>query len=1290
MARKPKNTAQTVNTPSAVEYDKLKLNQFASGLCTDFPSTIPDNALAVATNVEFSPEGRPYPRHGLLKRYASDFDPSPVLGMAPFYKSDGTSRLVMAAGTTIYTDTPHLVFNYATQAQWQAAGVYTDCDTAPTAGYETGASGGSTNISGGTANQFQIACDADVDASTYHNVTLTLTGLTTGALIAAQMQTQIRAIGGIYANVTVAYTNSVYVTTSGTTGSDSKVRIIAGTSNDVSATLKIGAANGAVDTDGQSSAVYMFTPPTPTFSRSSVAYDDYGVSYASGVPRYPYMPLAGPVFSDLFTSNDISNYTSGGDAVATWAITPGSPNGTLSGTGGTQATLLVNNLSFQNVDIVANCSQAGNARLVARLQDNNNYYFMGISDSVGTNVIWINKRVAGTVTALGSVAINFPSGTKFPIKFTVHGSVLEAWFNGVKMISLTDTSITTAGSVGFGNSSTESAIFESFSVYYAQQGVEVEEGTTNLLTANQSHPTSTTGFTNDSGVTISVDSTQGWLSGTPSSLKIVTPGGSWVGAGTAQQAATAGNTYTATVRLTGSGYVNLVLRAKNSSNGIISQQAVGVYLNGTWQLAVVTYTMPTGTAYMDMQVQANTAVTYWWDGAQLVQSSYATSWITGASTRAAETLTVPTANVFTKGSWAVELVYRPKDALPSTYFWVWETQIDSQNSYQLYVDSSGALHLAVVSGNTSYTISSSNGFIVLGSVYAIAVSGDGTNIRLCCNGSQIGSDTSYVEPVGTLPTSMYIGGNPQGSGQADGLISDFRVSSRARTAAEHTAYFDSGLPQAWDIDTTTLLSFAGNLNQPAIRQSVWQSPVQNASTASSDASLIVTWQDIIPANTAISCQVRTSPDGSTWSMWYSQINGQYAAAPANLYSQIRFILQETDGISSPVVTTATAFYDNAPSVSVGKSGMAVASRYSFCQLANYLVIVNGVDIPQQYDGTTVSAISAAPQGAVAVTYKNYVFIAHTGANTSRLYFSDLVNPQSWPATNFIDINPNDGDSIQALIPLPTTLLIVKQHNIYMLQGYGPSTFSVINAGPGGTVAQNGFLWTPYGMFYTDDEGVWTTDLRKQLKLTIPIQGVWNLVSSAYLSGAAMYYWQEKILIAVPYNGSNGNSMVLVYDLRLRSWSTIPDWNANCFCTFFERTAWKYLMGSSVSGNVFEIGGQTNDAGTAFTAEIQTKHFPLVSEEVIKRLKWVDLYFGQGAAAVTVGVQFIVDGVASAQKTFTVPAGTGEMSVFRVWPPAYGSTVAIDVQFQGASFNAATFLGFTLTFYPRMTRPTRVI
>jgi hypothetical protein len=120
-----------------------------------------------------------------------------------------------------------------------------------TAGYHTGAQNPSINISGGTDTSFNVKADSETSACL---ITLTVAGLNSGALIAAAMQAAIRALGGAYTSVTVAYVGApatdYYLITSGTTGATSSITITNATSNNVADNLKIGVANGGASTAG--------------------------------------------------------------------------------------------------------------------------------------------------------------------------------------------------------------------------------------------------------------------------------------------------------------------------------------------------------------------------------------------------------------------------------------------------------------------------------------------------------------------------------------------------------------------------------------------------------------------------------------------------------------------------------------------------------------------------------------------------------------------------------------------------------------------------------------------------------------------------------------------------------------------------------------------------------------------------------------------------------------------------------------------------------------------------------
>lgn len=95
--------------------------------------------------------------------------------------------------------------------------------------------------------EFMIALDGDL---TPHLVSLTVGAtMNTGAKIATEMQSKIRALGGIYAAVTVAFATE-YTITSGRRGTGSKVRITSAGAADISKELKIGTINGGTDHDG--------------------------------------------------------------------------------------------------------------------------------------------------------------------------------------------------------------------------------------------------------------------------------------------------------------------------------------------------------------------------------------------------------------------------------------------------------------------------------------------------------------------------------------------------------------------------------------------------------------------------------------------------------------------------------------------------------------------------------------------------------------------------------------------------------------------------------------------------------------------------------------------------------------------------------------------------------------------------------------------------------------------------------------------------------------------------------
>ena len=564
----------------------------------------------------------------------------------------------------------------------------------------------------------------------------------------------------------------------------------------------------------------------------------------------------------------------------------------------------------------------------------------------------------------------------------------------------------------------------------------------------------------------------------------------------------------------------------------------------------------------------------------------------------------------------------------------------------------------------------------------VGVGWDSSGVDLYLDGQLAASSTQQFTL--NFGTNFYVGCSASQANSLDGLLDELRVSSRKRTAAEFSASCELGqlgYPLEWDVDTTYLMHFDGNLDVPATRQGVWVSPVLDATTAASYESLLVIWLADTPVNTAVACQVRTSSDGISWSPWYDQVNNEYSAAPPNPYAQVRFILQELNNAGTPILHEASIIYEGQPTAEVLKSGLSYSTYYSFAQLVDKMVICNGVDYPMKYDGTSVTTISSAPIGKVACTYRERIFMA----KGSTLYFSEPTNVDSWPAANFIDVNPDDGDEIMALVPLSTTLLIVKRYSMYFLTGYGPQSFRVEPAATWGSISNRGVADTPYGVFEVDREGVWVTDFRKQEQVTLPIRELWSTINQRALDRTTVFYIRDKLLVAVPANNLSYNSMVLAYDLLHKAWSVWQGVYASCFTVFRERGKWVYLFGDSRTGNVWEI----SDTGDSFSAVIETKHYAPTSEGLEKRFLWIDLVFGGGDVDTEVIPSVVVDGQRVGMKSFTVPANV-EREVYRLYPAAYGASVGVRLEMPSVCGGGPSLLEADIVYYLRASRPVRVV
>lgn len=344
-----------------------------------------------------------------------------------------------------------------------------------------------------------------------------------------------------------------------------------------------------------------------------------------------------------------------------------------------------------------------------------------------------------------------------------------------------------------------------------RQGVWVEEGTTNLLTANQSSvETDTTGFSAIGGATIARDTTQFW-SGS-ASLKVTCPDAAdWKGVRVTGLFVTGGVTYTFSCYIKGTGQVKVGLDLQGYGPWGIGGPVVA--LTNTWQLVVFTFTPSESSATAQIgieQYQSSVASVFYIDGLQLEKKPYPTTWIDGGLIRSPESLTIPTAGVLFPQEGAIEIWVRTAPVLLTTKAYVlWDTRTDwltGPTSFRAWAKAGGIK--AAYGTGTSEVVLGGTTTVNPDSAYYIAWTYGPWGSKLYVNGTVFGS--SSTPPGGwNLNPNIWLGTYFNGKPGAhwNGLIGPLRISHRARTDAEIQAAYQAGAFTV-DSDTTYLLDMA--------------------------------------------------------------------------------------------------------------------------------------------------------------------------------------------------------------------------------------------------------------------------------------------------------------------------------------------------------------------------------------------------------------------------------------------------------------------------------------------------
>ncbi len=295
--------------------------------------------------------------------------------------------------------------------------------------------------------------------------------------------------------------------------------------------------------------------------------------------------------------------------------------------------------------------------------------------------------------------------------------------------------------------------------------------------------------------------------------------------------------------------------------------------------------------------------------------------------------------------------------------------------------------------------------------------------------------------------------------------------------------------------------------------------------------------------------------------------------------------------------------------------------HTFASLNNILGIFGGTtpDTPLQWTGTgNVSSLSGSPPtGNLGCTANNFMFISGVAANPSRVYWSNVIDPNTWTSTNYADFRASDGDKVTCLLEKDQNLLIFKRRSMGQLW---TNTISVsgavtlgplnqINAGigcpgplcadrlPDGRVV---FLGTNAHVYIWDGAGF--TDISDAPLPASNIQPNLDGLNVARLQYASVkvYSTKNQIWITASNGSSTTNNMVFVYDYQYQIWlSKFMNVNANVMYACIDTRATPTYGFVMVTGNY---------SGTCYIQDKGTTN-PEASNTVIDGYGTISLQLG---------------------------------------------------------------------------------
>ena len=289
----------------------------------------------------------------------------------------------------------------------------------------------------------------------------------------------------------------------------------------------------------------------------------------------------------------------------------------------------------------------------------------------------------------------------------------------------------------------------------------------------------------------------------------------------------------------------------------------------------------------------------------------------------------------------------------------------------------------------------------------------------------------------------------------------------------------------------------------------------------------------------------------------------------------------------------------------GATTQTAEKDVNFEQAVNKLYSFNATDACLAYDGSAASTIAAVPITKYAKWFNNFFFVAGNVTYPNRLYFSNAGLPETWTGTDYIDVNPDDGDIITGLNALGNELLITKRNRVYALTGFDVGTFTIKDINERingfGNISHRSLQNIGNDTLLLSFVGV-TPHIRSIQRtryavnvaggiISQNVEGTMDGLNTTKLNLAAAIFDGRKYYLAVPNASSTTNNLVIVYDTVSKGYVRWTGLNIKAWAiSTLGGKAEIYFQEAGNDSKVYKLDSSTSDNGAAIDFQYKTRMY----------------------------------------------------------------------------------------------------